>query len=1207
MQSFDAYIAKTRHFQPVLRVMIGGIDVTGRLVEKAGIQTDWILDTPELNVYTTSTCRFRLNNSDNFFDRKNPDNFFVQQGRSADGWLTPVIIYAGFLGPGAPDSARVLFAGYIESVTEMSSPRHVSVLLLDGTALLQRAVVDDFGETVRGTLRGPRDAPNYRDTFPVWELPANTTPVSDNSFTGRLGTQDLTILPTLPRVGRYRTYANAVLDSEKGQLLLGGEPPEKERSNIVFQYKAAYRYRTAEFLISELLSHLGFYEDYTEDEQNFAKTLLHSVVIETSQAELSSHGRVHIGRLGLPSVVRWIDSDLDGFYFGADRALIQYQRRDDATGALDAYTYLSACPDFEQVIVQFRKAGNTFYVKTVGDWAGRTSGKLWKVEGEVWTEYPNADPDGSQFYDYLTENDWTADNRKSFILQGGYLYYGYADAVSGVHRVGVRRVDLASGVIEPLFSETLLPGQTRSADIGVDFAINFDKLYVFLTKRQTDRTTHLRVYESELDGTARMEVFTETFDRDLEQLPQTVSDVVIRGSDAYFVLTYRHRKTVSGGAELCYISLSGGTRTVLKEYDTSLFSARSLVTYREDDGENIYFVEGQWLSVLWDRDLNTYPTHSEAGHLQKIDIENNVLDQGPVWESGGGMHTAFCSNLHRSEKDDTLHFISGYGMPASRVADTIQTFFDLDTNSLDNWVWLQFGKQLATKIPVLNTNRRTVWQLFEELAVTVDFEVGWTSGEDEITKFLETYPGLTLSPRGYVFFRPRSARVSDVVFDSKSHVGLQSELDTTLVANYVAVSYGPGVAVAKVPDLDDGEVRFEHLSTGLLSGNDFAWARYLAELSLERQKTPRLKTRSYTKFSPQLQLGQQVRVSSDWHSLEKELFQVTHIQQDTSTWQTYLELREEIEVPILTLPSIRDRVFAVGGQPVTVVLPEVVGDGTFDYSLSGLPVGLTFDAVSRTYSGSVSVLGEFVATYRAVDVENPARTVSQEFEIAVVDVPSRSAGIAISVVGVHLLDNRNKDARVFLDRVTRLPSEDMDLGAGDFFDMTSTGTHLVVLDKSGDANRLRFYSLSTGSEDGTPINLDADLMTGETAGDWRGVAYNSVDGLLYAMNVFGAVRLYNTDRSQNTSKSVDLNLCADWQAIAFRVEGTLVTFLTLTAGLPTVLGWDLSQPESGPARFQQKDIALHDTDLGWTGIDFADGKLYACRGNSPVLNEYDLG
>ncbi len=74
------------------------------------------------------------------------------------------------------------------------------------------------------------------------------------------------------------------------------------------------------------------------------------------------------------------------------------------------------------------------------------------------------------------------------------------------------------------------------------------------------------------------------------------------------------------------------------------------------------------------------------------------------------------------------------------------------------------------------------------------------------------------------------------------------------------------------------------------------------------------------------------------------------------------------------------------GVPANLTLPAVSG-GTppLTYSVSGLPAGLSFDAATRTISGTPTTMGETVATYTVVDASGARQ--SLPVPLAVVDPP----------------------------------------------------------------------------------------------------------------------------------------------------------------------------------------------------------------------------
>ena len=916
VQEYSAFIENNVYFRPRLTVKIAGVNVSDLLIQDADTLTDALLDTPTFNVYSTSYARFYLDNSDNRFSTSSSPNFFSSLGsKYKSGRGAPVEISVRFDNEGAPGTERIFFVGYIESITELAGVRWVSVLVMDKSGLLRHRVVEDFGTHVRAVISGLDAGSVYTDGVPILNLPENSVPVSRNSFSaGIYEGEILQIFPSLPLDGRYASYKYGAVDENRGQLILGGAPPKGGEQLFSVGYKTAYRYRTPEALVYLLAEETGVFEGLDDDdawsstkdysigslvfhgtprkkyqsilvstgnepgvasnwetywkevvtEKTFAKSLIESPVLEHTLPQWTSHGRPYVPGVSdnETPVVRWVQSetvtDSDNkkwttYYFAGNRHLFKYERRSADDTVLDEYSLIASCPDSNAAILQFVKHGGYFYVLTASDWEGRV-GKLWKVEiGQVWENsdiIPDADPSVEHFFDYVSRSDYAVDNRKSFVVDNGYLYYVFGDS----NTYGIRRVELSSGSVSTVYSETSSGSVTSAA--SWDFVISGADLYAFVCLRPNSGTNQLKIYKMPkmaVNGAGKTEIFSQDWSQSERWEPAMVSDVVVRGNDFYFVLTYSRDEVKVGFSELCKVTggiggsdLDGDDRTVLKVYENSLFSARSLVLDGTQSTSDIYFVEGTWLSSFSDSD--EYPTFEDAGHLNKIDSGDVVSDLGPVWRSfrssdGRGEHTAFVSNLLR-DSDGIFHCISGYGLlsvkgdtnpvpPASRQVGEVQ--------SPGNFVWLQYGKKLAGKIPLFPTNDKTAWQLLTELAHSVDFEIGFTPGQDEIAAY-DPDDSEGLKPKGYLFFRERSALATNLVLDESSYLNLQSELDTTHVFNYISVRLSNGqVWVSKDPLVDSKDTLAHSLETGLFPNESVAWAEVIGNQILARQKDPRLK------------------------------------------------------------------------------------------------------------------------------------------------------------------------------------------------------------------------------------------------------------------------------------------------------------------------------------------------------------------------------
>ena len=735
-----------------------------------------------------------------------------------------------------------------------------------------------------------------------------------------------------------------------------------------------------------------------------------------------------------------------------------------------------------------------------------------------------SDATATHFYDYLGQSDPAADNRKNFVVHSGYLYYIFNSGSS----YGIRRIELSTERVETVVDEGI--STAYSWDFVIDpFGTN---LYAFVCQRPSGASNYLRVYKMNLDGSGLVTVYSKEYPESLRFEPAMVSDLVVRENatvpgrlDFYFTLTFSRNEVRVGFADLSHLSVQGVTGMLydpLKRYENSLFAARSLVVHQEGSEKNIYFLEGTYLSAISSSGVQ-YPTAKEAGHLGRIDQHGQLVDLGSVWESfrdpggsGIGIHTAFCSNLHRSEQDNALHLISGYGLLSDSAQKTQQSQNDAITKSVDNWVWLQYGKELATKIAIFPTNDRTAWDLLEELARVCDFEVGFTSGQEEIDTFKQTHPGFSGEPKGYLFFRPRRVEASNLSIDEGDFRGVSAGLDTTLVFNHVTMPYGGGVHVDKV---QSDRYRSLNLPNTLLTDNDGPWTEVVVDGYLNRQSRPRLKTRVPMKWSPHLKLGQRLRVTSVYHSFEEQEFRVTEVSHDLNSYQSILELREEESEKILFLPAVEDMVYTLGYSlpndildPNVFRLPEATGGkGSKSYSLTGdfSIVGFDFVSSTRVIHGT-AVEGNVEVVYKVTDSSTPSMTRERKFRIEVKPVlvtdvkePVRKEWSGVAVAGTTVLLLSDVEDKVYY-RLANGNLESKGFGTnvtGKWVDAAGYGSAFYILEASrGEVWR------STSS------NVPTKLFDISESGDWVAITANGT--YLYILNELDW-KVYVLDHSGN--------------------------------------------------------------------------------------------
>ena len=119
-----------------------------------------------------------------------------------------------------------------------------------------------------------------------------------------------------------------------------------------------------------------------------------------------------------------------------------------------------------------------------------------------------------------------------------------------------------------------------------------------------------------------------------------------------------------------------------------------------------------------------------------------------------------------------------------------------------------------------------------------------------------------------------------------------------------------------------------------------------------------------------------------------------------------LTLAKGVAMSPVVLPA------ATGGD-LTVTTPSESITLDYDYAVSGLPAGLSFDAATRTVSGTpTATAGDYTVTYEADDADGksksrnpaasiPSDTASQQFTITLVDPPAAPTGLSVSQVAAN--------------------------------------------------------------------------------------------------------------------------------------------------------------------------------------------------------------
>ena len=226
----------------------------------------------------------------------------------------------------------------------------------------------------------------------------------------------------------------------------------------------------------------------------------------------------------------------------------------------------------------------------------------------------------------------------------------------------------------------------------------------------------------------------------------TVSDMIYHNGYLYIVL-----QVTKGGTDvaetdsigvLMQVDIANKDINIKKRYADFRHAARSPVIHQSE----VYYFEGshyQYRQVS-DEEID-YPNNT--GHLVQV-LEHQpllgagVLDKGLCWRSayrdgaefdadlGFGRHGGTASPL--VSDGEAIHLWTGYGDP-ERISvrpgsDGAAWLNDAPANDIDNYQWLQYGKKILQRIPILHTNGKKAWDLMNELARLTNATMSYRQG-----------------------------------------------------------------------------------------------------------------------------------------------------------------------------------------------------------------------------------------------------------------------------------------------------------------------------------------------------------------------------------------------------------------------------------------------------------------------------------------------
>ena len=495
-----------------------------------------------------------------------------------------------------------------------------------------------------------------------------------------------------------------------------------------------------------------------------------------------------------------LESESHGFYANNTR----FYSVNRYTNMLDTYQLGVAVNFGGYVPYQFATADNNaiFFIaanNTQGNALSATALRRIKVfkytkSTGMWTDILNettGQPQLSHAYKLGGVVTYLAENRKNFqVIQHNnktLVFYRRVRATAS----GVAYYNDNDGSVTDVYSENHSGSEDYGLPYSMDFALDVrsDGIYVYtFVVRYTFESDGdynggtLKVYRKRVEPSAtQTEIYSETFTKsvDEEDYPVSVSDLILADnrSKFYFVLDWHGEAERAGKSELCTIAKSGsGSRTVIKTYDNPLVGARSPV---ERNGSYLFYLEGGWvrqskddpLDELIPDDQHHYP--NQGGTLIEIASDDTITDHGQVWRSatkqdspdpenedgvydGWGLHNAVLSNMIVDGRGN-LHFVAGYGSPYN-ISENLPFSSNREpVPALSNYHWLQWGKDLSTKIASFPTTDVKAWDLIEQLAQLMGWEIGFGPGVRKVDAIQAAHAGITdWGANASFFFRPRT-------------------------------------------------------------------------------------------------------------------------------------------------------------------------------------------------------------------------------------------------------------------------------------------------------------------------------------------------------------------------------------------------------------------------------------------------------------------
>lgn len=778
-------------FTPYRKLIILGQRIENKLIKSIS-PLNAELDYPDLTTFNIGNVSITLFDPDGNFNPNNPDNFWTEHFDRTDlpehynqvGYRGAVEIHIGYRRDGTTESEKI-FEGEVANIRVNLQPPEVIIEAVDASQNLRPVNVYDFGIKRRVLLPVDAEIENIgRYPFPFQSIPSEKSVSAETNF----GKAPMTDVGTIQTEGALSPLnyqiANNAIETEGGQL------PDDELPVAIF--KDVYRYKRIDKLVKALLDAHGVTAQDIEilpveaETEHFATYGRPGWELQNLPLDPLRQWRFN----GYVKDVVY-DSSAKKYYmlYGQRSAqvpdyIISYDVENDEWERVATTNKEINGAAFEYEFWQLAtKDFNTFFVlgtvyfeandspaRGVYDTLDPSAPNGYHIQilkyernGNTWTNVDNRAGNAPQLgfhYTKFPRNEglnftypMLPDNRHSFVVK----QIGNDDFLVYRGKEGIHTYKLSDNTKATL--KTIPNDSRRSMDfwIGDDNATTF---FAWIEHGSADSTLIIK------DGNGT-EIVNETYNDhpnpliSNENLPifndprfinrripsrtgrlMTISDMIYHNGYLYAVL-----QVTKGGTSvaethsigvLIQVDIASNAVNIKKRYADFRHAARSPIIHK---GEVYYFEGSHYQYRQVDDEEIDYPDNT--GHLVQV-LEHEpllgagVLDKGLCWRSadrdatdlGFGRHGGTASPL--VSDGEAIHLWTGYGDP-DRIsvrpgADGAAWLNDAPANDIDNYQWLQYGKKILQRIPILHTNGKKAWDLMNELARLTNATMSYRQG-----------------------------------------------------------------------------------------------------------------------------------------------------------------------------------------------------------------------------------------------------------------------------------------------------------------------------------------------------------------------------------------------------------------------------------------------------------------------------------------------